>query len=126
VNNSSGISTVTYISDHGEDLFDLDADEIDFHFRPSAATLKVPLFIWTSDNFMKWFPAKRNYLELNVSKKIGTENIFYTLLDLANIGMEDFDSTKSFAHPDFLPSQQKFYGDDNHARLFSQLPQPLK
>lgn len=124
VNNSKGVSTVTYISDHGEDLFDSNPDAIDFHFRPSTATLKVPLFIWTSDTYMQLYPEKRNHLVLNVTKKIGAENIFYTLADLANIDMNDFDSTKSFANPHFLPSAQKFYGDDKHARLFSQLPQP--
>ena len=126
VDRSGGISTVTYISDHGEDLFDVRNDEIDFHFRPSAATLQIPLFIWTSEGYKKIFPSKRSHLEKNMAKKIGTENIFYTQLDLANIGIDAFDSTKSFAHPGFVPSQQMYYGDERQGRLFSELPQPLK
>ena len=119
---NADIATVVFISDHGEDLYDTFHERPDFHFRPSAATLRVPLFIWTSESYNSVFPGKRLNLEANVSKKIGTENIFYTLSDIANITMEGFDSTRSFAHPAFVPSEQKFYGDDKHARLFRDLP----
>jgi glucan phosphoethanolaminetransferase (alkaline phosphatase superfamily) len=92
------------------------------HFRPSAATLKIPLFVWTSESYNRLFPKKRKNLEANIANKIGTENMFYTILDIANISTIDFDSTKSFAHPHFSPSMQKFYGDDKQARSFTQLP----
>ena len=116
------IGSVMFISDHGEDLYDTFAERPDFHFRPSAATLKVPLFIWTSKSYNSIFQAKRLNLEARVSEKIGAENIFYTLADIANITMQGFDSTKSFSHRAFVPSEQKFYGDDKHARLFRDLP----
>lgn len=121
VNRSADIAAVTYISDHGEDLFDTFADRPDFHFRPSAATLRVPLFIWTSQSFKDVYPEKMDNMEANVRKKIGTENVFYTLTDMANIRIEGFDSTKSFAHRAFVSSQQKFYGDDHRGHLFSTL-----
>jgi glucan phosphoethanolaminetransferase (alkaline phosphatase superfamily) len=122
VKTRADVAVVTYISDHGEDLFDRDPGQMDFHFRPSAATLRVPLFVWTSASYNNIFPQKRRNLEANRSEKIGTENIFYTLLDIANIRTESFDSTKSFANGYFLPSQQKFYGDDEQARSFNRLP----
>ena len=122
VDANADISTVMFISDHGEDLYDKFTERPDFHFRPSAATLRIPLFIWTSKSYNSVFERKRLNLEANVSKKIGTENIFYTLADMANITMDGFDSTKSFSHRAFAPSDQKFYGDDKHARLFRDLP----
>ncbi len=122
VNRNADISTVTFISDHGEDLFDAYGDRADFHFRPSAATLRVPLFVWTSDSYKNIFPAKRANLEAHASMKIGTENLFYTLTDIANIRIEDFDPSRSFAHPDFIPSEQKYYGDDRKGHFFSTLP----
>ena len=116
------IASVMFISDHGEDLYDSFPERPDFHFRPSSATLRVPLFVWTSKSYNSIFPAKRLNMEANVSKRIGTENIFYTLADMANITMEGFDPTKSISHTVFVPSEQKFYGDDKHARLFRDLP----
>jgi glucan phosphoethanolaminetransferase (alkaline phosphatase superfamily) len=121
VEHRADIAAVTYISDHGEDLFDAYGDRPDFHFRPSAETLRVPLFFWTSRSYDRHFPDKRWHLESNASDRIGTENIFYTLTDLANIRIDKFDSTKSLAHPSFIDSEQKYYGDDNRAHVFSQL-----
>lgn len=117
----AAVSAVTYISDHGEDLYDADPDQIDFHFRPSTATLKVPLFVWTSDLYKKVYLQKQNNLEANVANKIGAENMFYSLIDMANITFSGFDSTRSIAHTYFQPSEQKFYGDDKHANFFSEI-----
>ncbi|HEU5147249.1 MAG TPA: phosphoethanolamine transferase [Chryseosolibacter sp.] len=116
------IATVMFISDHGEDLYDTNPDRPDFHFRPSAATLKIPLFIWSSRAYDSIYRQKKNRLAANASAAIGSENIFYTLADMANIGMPGFDSTKSFANDRFVPSMQKFYGDDHRSRLFRELP----
>lgn len=117
----AGVASVVFVSDHGEDLFDTRAEQLDFHFRPSAATLKVPLFIWTSEYYDRLYLEKRKRLEEHAGKKVGSENIFYSVLDMANIGIDGFDSTKTFASAHFLPSAQKFYGDDQQARLFSQI-----
>ena len=116
----AAVSAVTFISDHGEDLYDTYPDQIDFHFRPSTATLKVPLFVWTSDLYKKAYSQKQNNLEANIANKIGAENMFYSLIDMANITFSGFDSTRSIAHPYFKPSEQKFYGDDKRAKFFSE------
>lgn len=121
VNAHAPVSAVTFISDHGEDLYDAHADQIDFHFRPSIATLKVPLFVWTSKLYQMTYPEKVRSLETNISKKIGSENMFHTILDMANITIRNSEFSKSFAHPDFRPGEQKFYGDDKRARSFTQL-----
>ena len=121
VRQSADISAVTYISDHGEDLFDAYADRPDFHFRPSPETLRVPLFVWTSQSYNDTFPYKRLQLEKNASRKVGTENIFYSVTDLANIRIAEFDSTKSFAHAAFVSSPQKYYGDDRRGHFFADL-----
>lgn len=125
VESHAGLSAVMFVSDHGEDLFDTDPEHIDFHFRPSAATLKVPLFIWTSEGYNSTYPTKRLQLEQNLAKKIGAENIFYTLVDLGNLTFPEFDSTKSISSPYFQPSLQKFYNDENRAVLYSDIVQPV-
>lgn len=115
------VSAVMFVSDHGEDLFDACGDRPDFHFRPSFATLRVPLFIWTSERYSKVYSDKRRNLEAHVSEKIGAENIFYTLSDIANIRIAGFDSSKSLASENFHPSAQKYYGDDKRAHHFGAL-----
>lgn len=121
VNKDAGVSSVTFISDHGEDLFDADPEKIDFHFRPSAATLRVPLFMWSSESYKKMFRQKWTHLEGNTRSKVGAGNLFHTLIDLANLRMAAFDSTRSMAHPSFVAGAQKFFGDDKKARSFEQI-----
>lgn len=121
VNNDAGISSVTFISDHGEDLFDADPGKIDFHFRPSAETLRVPLFIWSSESYKKMFPQKWRYLEGNARCKVGAGNLFHTLIDVANLRMAAFDSTRSLAHPAYTARAQKFFDDEKKARHFEQI-----
>jgi glucan phosphoethanolaminetransferase (alkaline phosphatase superfamily) len=119
VDRRADIAAVTFISDHGEDLFDSGNGQLDFHFRPSPATLRVPLFIWTSAGYATTFPEKCKNLLKNTSRKVGTENIFYTGVDMANLRFPQFDSTKSLASADFQPSRQTFYGDGQESRLFT-------
>ena len=116
------IATVTFVADHGEDLYDAFPDRPDFHFRPSAATLRVPLFFWSSPMYDSIYAQKKKNLVANASAAIGCENIFFTLADVANIGMPDFDPAKSLAHDRFVPSTQQFYGDDKRPRYFRDLP----
>lgn len=121
VKDHAEMSAVMFVSDHGEDLFDAHEDRPDFHFRPSPATLKIPLFIWTSERYSDAYPDKRRNLEAHISERIGTENIFYTLSDIANIRIAGFDFSKSLASGDFRPSEQKYYGDDKRAHRFATL-----
>jgi glucan phosphoethanolaminetransferase (alkaline phosphatase superfamily) len=107
------VSTVTFLSDHGEDIFDADPNKMNFHLNPAVTTLHVPLFVWTSDAYRKWHTEKVQLLAAHRDKKIGPENTFYTLLDLANISFPGFDSTRSVAGTAFQESTQKYY--DDHA-----------
>ena len=122
VEHHADIAAVTFISDHGEDLFDSGDKQLDFHFRASPATLRVPLFIWTSDGYATTFREKHENLLKNKSRKVGTENIFHTGVDMANLRFAQFDSTKSLASGNFQPSDQKFYADGQQARTLSQIP----
>ncbi len=80
-----------------------------FHTTPTPYTLHIPFFIWLSDEYQKMFSEKKASLISHIQNKIGTENTFYTLLDIANISFPGFDSTKSIANPFFKDSKQRFY-----------------
>jgi glucan phosphoethanolaminetransferase (alkaline phosphatase superfamily) len=110
IDKEKAVSSVAFLSDHGEDLFDYDHSIIDYHLSETPITLHVPLFIWTSDLYRQVYPEKQQALQENLNKKVGTENTFYTLLDLANIGILKEDSTKSLASPSFKDSDQKYVG----------------
>ncbi|AHM59454.1 hypothetical protein D770_05955 [Flammeovirgaceae bacterium 311] len=122
IDRSDVVSSVMFLSDHGEDLFDDDPSQIDYHLSVSPITLRVPLFIWTSDLYQQQYPQKQQALRENLNKKIGGENTFYTLLDIANVGIIKDDSLKSLASPGFRDSEQKYVGSEvRKGFLYSEL-----
>lgn len=115
VKKEGAVASVTFLSDHGEDLYDVNPTKLDFHVKPSEATLHVPLFIWNSDGYQSLYKEKTRFLNKNRDQPIGTENIFYTLLDMANVSFIGFDSTKSISHPSFEANRQSYY--DNNKQV---------
>lgn len=109
VEKQEAVSQVTFLSDHGERLYDNHAGELEFHTNPCAETLRVPFFLWTSDRYRQYYSQKMQAIIDNSNKKTGADNVFYTLLDLANIGFPGMDPSKSIADPAFRESDQKYY-----------------
>lgn len=109
VEKEKALSYVAFLSDHGEELFDSGGSELKFHTKPGPGTLHVPFFLWTSDVYCRQYPEKMQAVINNHHKKTGFENVFYTLLDLANINFPEMDAAKSIAGPGFQPSDQKYY-----------------
>jgi glucan phosphoethanolaminetransferase (alkaline phosphatase superfamily) len=92
------ISAFIYVADHGENLFDTDENivlhggskftEYDFH---------VPFFVWTSEKYNLQYPSKVENLYGNKNKKLSTNNIFYSWLDIAHITFPEQILSKSIA-----------------------------
>ena len=115
VEEQEAVSYVSFLSDHGEEIFDNHSGELNFHKNVCAATLHVPFFLWTSEGYRQHYPGKMQAMINNRDKKTGADNVFFTLLDLANIDFAGMDETKSIAHPAFRASDQKYY-DPLHRR----------
>lgn len=104
----NAISYVTYVSDHGEDLFDLNKTQLNFHLSASRNTLHVPYFIWTSNEYNTTYKWKRQNLLKNKNRRLGENDIFYTLLNMSNISFPQFDSTNSISSSAFHDSKQEY------------------
>jgi glucan phosphoethanolaminetransferase (alkaline phosphatase superfamily) len=110
VNKYNAVSTVTFVPDHGEDLFEYGTYRSNFHLNASVQTLRIPFFIWTSSHYQKTFPNKEKSLQANTTRKVSAaDNVFYTVLDMANISFPGFDDTKSLASPSCKDSRQLYY-----------------
>lgn len=107
------VAYVAFLSDHGEELFDNGAEELQFHTQITPSTLHVPFFLWVSDLYKHSYPGKVQALLNNQTKSIGADNIFYSLLDLANITFGGMDTSKSIASNAFQISPQKYYDHFN-------------
>ena len=122
IKETNTISTVTYISDHGEDLFD-DERKLSQHINsvPSEYVASIPYFIWSSPAYRTSFTDKIENLNANKDKPIGSQNLFYTLLDLSSIQYPDIDITKSLASKTFESSPQRILGGESKVYSYSDL-----
>jgi len=97
VKNLDALTTVTYLSDHGEEVY----REKDLHGHPGTSpTLnmyRIPFFIWTNSS-----------LNLNqyLSRKYVSDDTIHTLLDLFRVNGDFFDSSKSLISPDFVEKKR--------------------
>jgi glucan phosphoethanolaminetransferase (alkaline phosphatase superfamily) len=98
IDSLQSISALIYVADHGENLFDTkhnlvfhggsDYTEYDFH---------VPFFVWMSDKYISQYPDKAESIRENKDKKLSSNNIFYSILDIADINFPEQVLSKSIA-----------------------------
>ena len=96
-------AVMLYMSDHGESFWD-DDRKLSLHgsYQLSKYEYHVPLIVWYSDEYAEMHPEKVTALLQNKNTPVSSDVIFYSLLDIANIG-DIVDSTRSICSPALLP-----------------------
>ncbi|HLX93422.1 MAG TPA: phosphoethanolamine transferase [Puia sp.] len=123
VRQQAAISSVFYISDHGENLFD-DSKHLSLHEEviPTIYTAHIPFFVWYSDSLQNIFPSKVEWLREHHDSKIGVEDVIHTVADLCNIRFNLKDSTKCIDRGTFVNSKQKILGENYKIYFYDSLP----
>jgi glucan phosphoethanolaminetransferase (alkaline phosphatase superfamily) len=98
IDSLKSISALLYVSDHGENLFDTDANIV-FHggSKFTEYDFHVPLFVWTSEEYIAQYPEKVENMRCNKDKKLSTQTLFYSWLDIAHITFPEQILSKSIA-----------------------------
>jgi len=81
---SSGSPALFYVSDHGQTLYDGSCN-LAFHGHNTQYEFHVPAFMWYSKAYAQRFPEKIANLSQHQHAKLSTENVFHTMLDMADI-----------------------------------------
>ena len=94
----NAVSAFAYVADHGENLFDT-PENIVFHggSKFTEYDLHVPFFVWTSDKYNREYPEKEENLIRNKDKRLTSDCIFYSFLDMADITFPEQNLSKSIA-----------------------------
>ena len=101
VNQANLSSVVFYASDHGESLFDGECP-ISGHGLTTRQNFEIPALLWYSQQYAIENQDKIDAAFHNKTKKMNSENIFYSILDLANISYDKETDTSSFASASFV------------------------
>jgi glucan phosphoethanolaminetransferase (alkaline phosphatase superfamily) len=95
---SSLPSSLLYVADHGQTLYDKSC-RIAFHGHNTQYEFHVPAFVWYSDAYRERFPAKVEQLRKHRKARLSTENMFHTVLDMADIRYPGERLEWSFVNP---------------------------
>lgn len=95
---------LVYFSDHGEEIFEVD-DYIGhgnaaFRLDPTYQ-VKVPLFIWTSQQFCEKHSDKAKRIKESADKPIITSDLPHFLIDVAGLSTERFSPEQSFINDQY-------------------------
>jgi glucan phosphoethanolaminetransferase (alkaline phosphatase superfamily) len=96
-------ATVTFFSDHGEDLLMLDGVAGHGTAGYSKHQFEIPAFVWVNSAFREAHPDKVQAMTQNAGKQIRTHNVFYSMADLMGIGWPGASPEQSFASTGFEP-----------------------
>jgi len=97
---SSPLSSLMYVADHGQTLYD-GACRLAFHGHNTQYEFHVPAFMWYSDDYAVRYPEKITQLKAHRISKLATENFFHTLVDMGDIRYPDDRLEWSFLSPQF-------------------------
>ena len=93
-------SSLLYVADHGQTLYDKSCT-IAFHGHNTQYEFHVPAFVWYSASYEERFPSKIAQLRRHRKARLSTENMFHTVLDMADIRYPDEHLERSFVNPAF-------------------------
>jgi glucan phosphoethanolaminetransferase (alkaline phosphatase superfamily) len=109
VEKTDSLSSVVFVPDHAENLCD---DERQLYYRgrpiPTKYEAHIPMFIWLSDSYKSTYPAKAQSFIAHKDRATSEENIFYSMMDMCNIGYDGEDLTKSIASNTFSEKERNF------------------
>lgn len=112
---SNQASAMMYVSDHGQTLYDGSCN-LAFHGHNTQYEFHVPALVWHSDLYKATYPDKVAQLLRHKKAKLATENIFHSLLDMADIRYVTERLEWSFFSPQFRPHKRYVdsYGWSNY------------
>jgi glucan phosphoethanolaminetransferase (alkaline phosphatase superfamily) len=110
----NAVSALVYVADHGENLFDT-PENIVLHggSKFTKYDLHVPFFVWTSNKYNQLYPEKEENMIENKAKKLTSDNIFYSFLDIADITFPEQDLSKSIASKQLKEDSTRYMIDTN-------------
>lgn len=103
VKNKNTISSVLFLSDHGEEVFD-DNKKITGHGRSyvKKEVVEVPFILWNSYEYYKIKNKSYEYLKNTTIRPYSSQDLFFAIADLLELDFPEKDLTKSLFSHEFI------------------------
>ncbi|MHC4289852.1 MAG: phosphoethanolamine transferase [Planctomycetota bacterium] len=93
----SAYSSVLYISDHGQNIY----DNGNFYGHCMQEGLEVPFVLWLSDSYKQTRPEQTELFKSYLGRKYKTDDVGHSVFDLLGVEFDSSDTTRSIFSPDF-------------------------
>jgi heptose-I-phosphate ethanolaminephosphotransferase len=114
IKNNTKKAAVLFISDHGEEVY----DSIDFSGHSETKGTKsmydIPFVVWMSNKKRE----EENNLVFDVNRKYSTENLIFTLADLASIKFKKIEPTQSVFNKQFKTGKRIIFNNQSYDEFF--------
>lgn len=110
---SSSDSIVIYLSDHGEEIYEIDDFIGHGDVRVTRFTCEIPMLIYVSDIFIQKHPKIYEKLKSSIHRPYMSDDLIHTILDIAGIQSDEFDPTRSIINDKFNDKRRRIVGGAN-------------
>lgn len=103
---------VFFVSDHGEEVLEL-SDNFIGHSddRISRFMVEIPMLVYVSKAFIHLHPNAYKSLKESVDRPYMIDDLIHTIIDIANIEIDNFESTRSVINKNFNKDRKRIVGD---------------
>lgn len=98
---------VIYVSDHGEEVYDMRAEASHEEQNVSRFMIEIPMLIWTSREFAASYPDLCKRFAASVNRPFMTDDMIHVILDIMDIATDDYDASKSIINENFDASRRR-------------------
>ncbi|AZP11591.1 phosphoethanolamine transferase [Undibacterium parvum] len=99
------MSALLYVSDHGQTLYDGHC-RLAFHGHNTQYEFHIPAFMWFSSAYQERHPEQIKQLHLHRDARLSTENVFHSMLNMADIRYPDDKLEWSFLSAEYRPHRR--------------------
>ncbi|WP_305862414.1 phosphoethanolamine transferase [Helicobacter cholecystus] len=107
---SQSDSIVIYLSDHGEEIYEIDDFIGHGENRITRFTCEIPMLIYVSDLFIQKHPELYKRLKSSIHRPFMSDDLIHMILDIAGIKTPEFDPTRSVIHEKFDDKRKRIVG----------------
>lgn len=105
-------SYMLYVSDHGEDVFQVNNSASHTETMGTYPMYDVPFVLWSSKKFM------HEKLKANVRKKYMLDDLIYSIADLSEIKFKSFEPQRSIFSDSLIQRKRLIYNEQNYDSIF--------
>lgn len=113
LNTTNKVSSLIYLSDHGEEVYDSIDGFGHNESNPTYSMYAIPFIYWTNDTI------KLSTFEKYKSRKYLTDDLIYSIADMANITFKGFEEERSIFSPSFRDRKRIIKDGKNFDEVFN-------